>query len=1023
MKSKEMGVLSLAAMVTLTCLAITSIASADELWGVTMDMNSWSGGEIFTVDTKTGSVEIKNFYDSGTYGYGFGDIARNSAGDVYVTMHNYGGNWDFVTLAKVNTTDWSFDWTYSALPVQMNALTFVGDDLYMHAGGGAVDGLYKLAAADLNGMTAPTLIDDSGYLGSDGGLAYDSGNDKMYNVFTPGSVGNLAEIDYVNGGATLVGTLDGSAKFGTTDGGDDYGWGGLEFDSQGKLWAGSWQDEILYSRPDVNAGSDVVVEYDLSSVLSGRITGLSRAVGGWVEAPAGSDDWVLAGTDGGALTIPAAASGNAVSIYASGVATVGTAGAPSTDNAAIAVQASGYTVTNNGEINFSSNASPANGAAAVLFEDASGNLIAGTAELGADSSINVTAGPDSTTRHAGILAGNLTINNGLNGDITTTGNGNGDAYGIRTNVESGVADVINGGISGDIAVTNSGGTWAVGIHSRLSSLQVNGDVSGTISAETGALAATAVYGGHGVYIESLSGTLEAESQGQTIGIQIWGYISELNDLTIDHITSTGRITTVGGDEFYGVAGLNASANGNVTVGQMDGLIYAETNRPDGSVYGIKAIGRNDDGLDTSLGGNVDITVGETGVIDVRGGSNAYGIMGYNGIDATIRGTLSAQANLGGQSYAIYAGKDGRFDLGDDYDWGIADDTVVLDGATVIGDIDLTGGSNTIALTGNGQMLGDIQASTGTDSFGNEQVGTLAATFGDGATSGHVWDITGSLAADDVTVHTGTTVDMHNMTATSSMSVSGSVAARQLDLSGNANAAINAGGGMTLTSGLLMDGSTSLQLDGMLNTASMPINLSGGSITGTGELVCGSNGVDLGSGTLAGTSGTEALTVFGTIKGSGSSYFLKHYGDFSLGNSPGHVTLGGYENDTSSTIWMELAGADNSAYLASGNLADLQYDYFTLVAASTFHGTLDVSLIDGFMPSNGDSFMLFENMEYFNGGFDTINLPTLADGLAWDTSTFYDDGTFTVTPEPATMSLLGLGGLAMLRRRRRRRNRK
>ncbi|MBN1395348.1 MAG: PEP-CTERM sorting domain-containing protein [Pirellulales bacterium] len=251
--------------------------AGDVLWGVTNGINDtgfWTGGEIFTVDTGTGNVAIKAAYAySGAAGdvRGFGDIAMNGNGDMYVTYYSDGAG-NFKTLAKVNTSDWSFEWTQT-MPEQINALTFVGDTLYAAAGGGAVDNLYKFNSLD--GTTAPTLIGASGYLGSDGDLFYDAPNDKLYNVYTPNSTGNLVELNRTTGVGTLIGTLNGTAKFGTTTGSVNYGWAGMEFDSAGKLWAANWNDQILYSRPNLLPGSDVVQEFDLSTSLGGNITGLS----------------------------------------------------------------------------------------------------------------------------------------------------------------------------------------------------------------------------------------------------------------------------------------------------------------------------------------------------------------------------------------------------------------------------------------------------------------------------------------------------------------------------------------------------------------------------------------------------------------------------------------------------------------------------------------------------------------------------------------------------------------------------
>ncbi len=252
------------------------------LWGVTNgtgDAGSWTGGEIFTVDTGTGAVSNKAAYSyTGLSNEvrGFGDIAVRNNGEVYVTYYS-DATGNFYTLAKVNTGTWAFDWTQT-LPTHMNSLTFVGDTLYGHAGGGAVDGLYSFSALD--GVTAPTFVGNSGYLGSDGDLAYNDATGKLYNVYTPNSTGNLAEINIATGAATLVGTLNGTAKFGDTAGDQTYGWAGLDF-ADGQFWAGTFWDQNLYTRSGVgsNPPDGVSIAYDLSASLGGNITGLdSQAI-------------------------------------------------------------------------------------------------------------------------------------------------------------------------------------------------------------------------------------------------------------------------------------------------------------------------------------------------------------------------------------------------------------------------------------------------------------------------------------------------------------------------------------------------------------------------------------------------------------------------------------------------------------------------------------------------------------------------------------------------------------------------
>ena len=105
----------------------------------------------------------------------------------------------------------------------------------------------------------------------------------------------------------------------------------------------------------------------------------------------------------------------------------------------------------------------------------------------------------------------------------------------------------------------------------------------------------------------------------------------------------------------------------------------------------------------------------------------------------------------------------------------------------------------------------------------------------------------------------------------------------------------------------------------------------------------------------------------------------------------------------------------------GLLAGQEYDQLIGNHLLTVGGTLNVELIGGFSPAFGDSFDLFDGP--MAGAFDSIGLPPLAAGLGWNTAALHSHGRITVVPEPATLSLLSIGGLvAMLLRLRRRRRR-
>jgi hypothetical protein len=108
----------------------------------------------------------------------------------------------------------------------------------------------------------------------------------------------------------------------------------------------------------------------------------------------------------------------------------------------------------------------------------------------------------------------------------------------------------------------------------------------------------------------------------------------------------------------------------------------------------------------------------------------------------------------------------------------------------------------------------------------------------------------------------------------------------------------------------------------------------------------------------------------------------------------------------STLIMELGG------LAAGS----QYDQINASGTVMLDGILDLDLINGFTPALGNSFDLFNGT--LVGDFDTLILPALGGGLAWDTTQLTLNGTVSVVPEPSTLALVGFGLVGLVIRRKR-----
>ncbi|MFW6033415.1 MAG: PEP-CTERM sorting domain-containing protein [Phycisphaeraceae bacterium] len=219
--------------------------------------------------------------------------------------------------------------------------------------------------------------------------------------------------------------------------------------------------------------------------------------------------------------------------------------------------------------------------------------------------------------------------------------------------------------------------------------------------------------------------------------------------------------------------------------------------------------------------------------------------------------------------------------------------------------------------------------------------------------------------------------------------------------GGSDASLRFDGGLTNHGQLALSAGTSEVYGTVNNTADGRIALGGGSTTSFfGNLD--------NEGTMLVLDGATAV-LMGDVSGSGAfagDGAIEFLGNFSPGSSPGISEIG---NDVTyhsiSSILLELGGTtpgdehDKIIYTGDVTLDD---------------PALDVVLYDGFAPDMGDVFDVFDFGGSLTGEFGAVNLPTLAQGLNWDTSELYTAGTLSVVPEPTSLVLLGLGGMMLIR---------
>ena len=174
--------------------------------------------------------------------------------------------------------------------------------------------------------------------------------------------------------------------------------------------------------------------------------------------------------------------------------------------------------------------------------------------------------------------------------------------------------------------------------------------------------------------------------------------------------------------------------------------------------------------------------------------------------------------------------------------------------------------------------------------------------------------------------------------------------------------------------------------GTLNAANGLTLDFGGNFTGFGAVSTPNNVAKplINNGHITGNSAAQKITLPGYVTGAGTFDNVNFTGTFSPGLSPTLTTVGSIALAPASTLIMELGGTSRGgqydAILASGNLG--------------IGGALNVTLIDGFNPAPGHTFDFFD-WNTLSGTFASINLPSLAAGLAWDTSLLYSTGVLKV----------------------------
>jgi hypothetical protein len=177
-------------------------------------------------------------------------------------------------------------------------------------------------------------------------------------------------------------------------------------------------------------------------------------------------------------------------------------------------------------------------------------------------------------------------------------------------------------------------------------------------------------------------------------------------------------------------------------------------------------------------------------------------------------------------------------------------------------------------------------------------------------------------------------------------------------------------------------------------------LSGVNFTNSGTIVAESGTLSMSNGLtqtagqtqLAGGSLSGGTMAFngGSLSGNGTiSAFVTNGGQISPGTSPGTLTISGnYAQSAAGVLNIEVGG------LAAGS----QFDRLIVTGTATLNGAIQVGLINGFVPSAGNSFqaMTFASR---SGNFTRLNGSTINANLALTGTTTNTNYTLTAATAP------------------------
>ena len=720
----------------------------------------------------------------------------------------------------------------------------------------------------------------------------------------------------------------------------------------------------------VGASGDFAIIHVGDSAVNGS-TGTLNIQGGSDVTGTGLEIAEIAAAATGTATVTGVGS----TLTVTGAGTTGI-GAASDSSGTLNVNSSGVfnsgtgltTVNTTGEISINGGTFNCNGSL---------TLNGGLLTRGSTGTLAIDAGTTLTVQNGGdvTLDGDYTHANGSMISITGTGSSfastNGNLFffgGTQVSVLAGATLATPAGFL-SLAGSNGGTLTVDGAGSTVdtdSSLLV-----GTISSSSADFLATFRNGGSGT-LGSLSVQIGASNRTSHVQIESGATVS----------AASGSIGNQG----------IATASSSVTVtGASSALTYTGTV---GTVSGGGTNSLNVQSSATCAAGN--LTVNQNGLVAITGGIfNSNGNLTLTGGQLT-RDATGVFALDASRILLLQAGADANFTGTYNFN---TDANMVVTGAGSTFSATTLGLNNSSAIS--------VEAG-GALSVPTVAIGNVAATTG-------AITVTGS--GSSLTATTSLSVGQNGGTGTLTFSngSSGSIGFIFVDNSGFAgtNGTLNIQSGATVTTNNLSLGNGSqvntgqLTITGASSALTVNNNSAIGAATNTSGMLTVESGGTLTLGNLTTVNVTGTLNINNGAVLTGTSDFAG-LGPINIAGAylPGAASGANQTTEVSFAQNMIFQPTTMVTMEIGGLTPGTQHDRLVFNGSGnphiTWNGTLNVMLINGFVPQSGQSFDLFNfDIVRDSGTFATVNLPSLPVGLFWRTNALYSTGQVHVSSVPAT----------------------